>query len=83
MYCIRDVFKIKNIGGNVNRFDINEVIVMIGWDFFVDYLIRGDAYLDKVFINWLDFCKEYSIFCVYKNRLYRGYFISRNEIKVN
>lgn len=42
------------VGGDVNRFDINEFIVMIGWDVFVDFLIRGDAYLDKVFINRSD-----------------------------
>lgn len=42
------------VGGDVNRFDINEFIVMIRWDVFVDFLIRGDAYLDKVFINRSD-----------------------------
>ena len=38
-------------GGNVNRLDTNEVIVMTGWDSLVDYPTRGDAYLDKVFTN--------------------------------
>ena len=38
-------------GGNVNRLDTNEVIVMTGWDSLVDFPTRGDAYLDKVFTN--------------------------------
>lgn len=70
-------------GGNVNRLDTNEVIVMTGWDSLVDYPTRGDAYLDKVFTNRPDFCKEHSILCVHKNRSHRGHFTSRNEIKAN
>ena len=36
-------------GGDVNRLDTNELIVMTGWDSLVDFPTRGDAYLDKVF----------------------------------
>ena len=38
-------------GGDVNRLDTNELIVMTGWDSLVDFPTRGDAYLDKVFTN--------------------------------
>ena len=38
-------------GGDVNRLDTNELIVMIGWDSLVDFPTRGDAYLDKIFTN--------------------------------
>lgn len=31
-------------GGDVNRLDTNELIVMTGWDSLVDFPTRGDAY---------------------------------------
>ena len=41
-------------GGDVNRLDTNELIVLTGWDALVDFPTRGDTYLDKVFTNWPD-----------------------------
>ena len=38
-------------GGDVNRLDTNELIVLTGWDALVDFPTRGDTYLDKVFTN--------------------------------
>ena len=38
-------------GGDVNRLDTNELILMTGWDSLVVFPTRGDAYLDKVFTN--------------------------------
>ena len=38
-------------GGDVNRLETNELILMTGWDSLVVFPTRGDAYLDKVFTN--------------------------------
>ena len=71
------------VGGDFNRLDTNELIVMTGWDALVDFPTRGDAYLDKVFTNRPDlFAKSIPYFVSIKTS-HSGHFTSRNEIKAD
>ena len=57
-------------GGDVNRLDTNELIVMTGWDSLVDFPTRGDVYLDKVFTNRPDlFAKSILYFVSLKKEI--------------
>ena len=57
-------------GGDVNRLDTNELIVMTGWDSLVDFPTRGDVYLDKVFTNRPDlFAKSILYFVSIKKEI--------------